>query len=101
MAARDAPSAARIDNSRPRPVARASMRFATLAQAMSNTKPTAAISTSSMGSIPRAASRTSGWMFVRQSLFVAGYCPARPAFKRVSSARACSSGTSGASRPVT
>ena len=46
---RPAPSAARIVNSRVRPVARASSRLATLAHAISRTKPTAPSSTSRNG----------------------------------------------------
>ena len=47
MRPREPPSAARMAISRLRPVARTSSRLATLAQAISSTKPTAPISTNS------------------------------------------------------
>ena len=103
--ARPAPSAARMANSRCREVERASNKFATLAQPISRTSPTAPKSRRICGRKSPTKASSAGWARKVRLLFESGYSFARrapsasisllarssvtPGFKRAMLARKC------------
>lgn len=90
-----APSAARIANSRARPVERARSKLATFAQAISSTNPTAPSNTNSIGATSPTMSSLNGFTNIPVPLFTSGYASARFRATESMSKRACASVTSG------
>ena len=97
-----APSAVRSENSWRRAEARARMRLATLAQAISNTNPTEPNSSQSARSVVGPITRSvSGSVVTPSAAFVLGYCARRRAAMPSSSARADENDADADSRPST
>ena len=102
ISARDAPSAVRTVISRWRAVPRASSRLATLAQAISSTKPTAPSSSQRELVVPRLRKLLrNGSTLTVQPWFDAGYARAIRAAIAARLALACSTVTPSLSRPRT
>jgi len=96
---RVAPRAVRIDISRTRPLARASCRLATLAQAISRTKPvTPSNSQVYWDNKPPIRNSRRGITMVRQPVLVLGNCRSSRCAMASISVRACSTGTPGDNR---
>ena len=85
-----APIAVRMAISRPRVVARARRRFATFTQAISSTKPTAIIITTSAGRIAPVSCSCSDFSRTPKYLLVSGYC--LPSEAEITSMAACACG---------
>src|SRR6202167_855973 len=95
-----APRAARMANSRERPIERARRRLATFAQAISNRKPTAARRTSRNGWTLPTMSCFMETRLTPMSLSASGYAAARFCEMPSMSAFACASVTPGFRRPI-